>query len=131
MKHAGKIGIAISVGLMATLGVAAPASAIEIERQGECSMGSQWSAGIEKEYGVWDVDFEIDTRTSDGTWRFLLKQNGRTVERDRSKAIRDWDDNYSEVEWNVIQDDTAGRDKFFFSAKNLSTGEICRTVLRG
>ena len=119
-----------SLSLVATIGVAAPANAIERETRGNCNQGSIWFADIELEYGVWDLGFEVNTRAEEGTWRLLVKQNGRTVSNSRAEAFRDWDDNYSEVEWDLIQRDRPGNDRFFLSAKNLATGEICRTTIR-
>lgn len=121
----------IAVGLLASLGVQAPVNAVELERQGSCSKGSIWKADIELEYNYWDLGFEVNTRSTAGTWRLLVKQNGRTVENIRSVAIKEWDETTAEVDWSLLRKDTSGSDKFFFSAKNLKTGEICRTVMRG
>ena len=120
----------VGLSLVGTIVVAAPANAIERETRGNCSQGSIWFAEIELEYGVWDLGFEVNTRAEEGKWRLLVKQNGRTVSNSRAEAFRDWDDNYSEIEWDLIQRDRPGNDRFFMRAKNLTTGEICRTTIR-
>jgi hypothetical protein len=116
------IAIALGAALISTIGLAAPANAIELERQGNCSMGSIWTADIELERGYWDLDFEVDSRADQGTWRLLVKQNGKQVYKNRAQAIQEWDENYSEVDWSLLRKDTAGNDRFFFGAKNLATG---------
>lgn len=125
------IAIALGAALISTIGLAAPANAIELERQGNCSMGSIWTADIELERGYWDLDFEVDSRADQGTWRLLVKQNGKQVYKNRAQAIQEWDENYSEVDWSLLRKDTAGNDRFFFGAKNLATGELCRAIMRG
>lgn len=122
---------AAALALLPAALLAAPAQAVEIEQQGNCSMGSIFSAEIEREFNVWDLSFDVDTRETTGTWRLIVNQNGQRVERIRAQAVRDFDDSYAEVEWNLIRPDRGGTDRFFFSAKNLSTGEICRVTLRG
>ena len=132
MKRKAKLLGAIA--LVATLPgllIAAPAQATEIERSGNCSMGSIFSAEIELEYNVWDINFEVNTREAGDTWRLIVNQNGKRVSKQRVQSFQDWDDSYSEVEWSLIRPHRAGDDRFFMSAKNLSTGEICKITLRG
>jgi hypothetical protein len=111
--------------------LATPASAVEIEKQGNCSMGSVFSAEIEKEFNVWDLSFDVDTKDLTSNWRLIVNQNGNRVLNSRAEAVKDFDDSYAEVEWNVIRPDRSGTDRFFMSAKNLTTGEICKVTLRG
>lgn len=124
-------GAASALALAGGVFLAAPAQAMEIERAGNCSMGSVFNAEIEREYNVWDLSFEVNTRAADQTWRLLVKQNGQRVSNVRAQAVQDWDDSYSEVEWDLIRPDRSGTDRFFMGAKNLTTGEICRVTLRG
>lgn len=124
-------GAASVLALTASVFLAAPAQAMDIEKQGNCTMGSVFQAEIEREFNVWDLSFEVNTRTADQTWRLIVNQNGKRVSNIRAQAIQDWDDSYSEVEWDLIRPDRAGTDRFFMSAKNLTTGEICKVTLRG
>ena len=111
--------------------LATPAQAVEIEKQGNCSMGSIFSAEIEKEFNVWDLSFDVDTKDLTSNWRLIVNQNGNRVLNSRAEAVKDFDDSYAEVEWSLIRPDRAGTDRFFMSAKNLTSGEICKVVLRG
>ncbi len=111
--------------------LAAPAHATEIQKQGSCSAGSLFSAEIEREFNVWDVSFDVDTQDLTSSWRLTVNQNGSRVANSTAPAVKDFDDGYAEVEWNLIRPDRAGKDRFVFSARNLTTGETCRTVLRG
>lgn len=125
------IAASLALALVPGIILAAPANAVEIERQGNCSMGSIFSAEIEKEFNVWDLSFDVDTKELNSTWRLIVNQNGTRVSKTRAEAVKDFDDSYAEVEWNLIRPDRAGTDRFFMSAKNLSSGEICKVVLRG
>lgn len=124
-------GAASALALAGGVFLVAPAQAVDIEKQGNCSMGSVFQAEIDLEYNVWDLSFEVNTRTADQTWRLIVNQNGKRVSNVRAQAIKDWDDNYSEVEWDLIRPNRAGTDRFFMSAKNLTTGEVCKVTLRG
>ena len=51
------------------IGVAGPASA-DVETRGTCTAGSAWEADIEREYGVYGIDFEVETSATmaPGSW---------------------------------------------------------------
>lgn len=125
-----KLFVGVFLALLTTSIAALPAAAREIERSGKCSGDSYYSADMELEYRVWDFSFDIDTRAADQNWRFELKQNGRSVYTNTRSTIRDYDDSYAEVEWDLIRPDRSGRDRFQFVAKNQVTGEVCRVTLR-
>lgn len=110
--------------------LSAPASAREIVRMGNCSAGSIYEADMELEYRVWDLSLDVETRTANQNWTFKLKQNGKTVYSNTRATVSDFDDNYAEVEWDVIRPDRTGRDRFQFVARNTATGEVCRVTLR-
>ena len=124
--------IAITSAMALALGgiYLAPANAIEVERSGNCSAGSIWHADLELEYKVFDLSFEIDTRNTDGNWNFTLKQNGKRAYSDSRPAIKDFDDSYAEVEWDVIRPDRKGSDSFSFRAVNQTSGEVCKVTLK-
>ncbi len=122
------IGV-ISTGLFTSF-LSIPASAREIERTGSCSAGSIYQADMELEYRVWDLSFDVETRIANQNWSFTLKQNGKSVYSNTRSTLSDFDDNYAEVEWDVIRPDRTSRDRFQFVAKNQATGEVCRVTLR-
>lgn len=122
------IGLVSTGFLISSLAVSA--SAREMVRTGNCSAGSIYEADMELEYRVWDLSFDVETRTANQNWTFTLKQNGKSVYNSTKSAVSDFDDNYAEVEWDVIRPDRSSRDRFQFVAKNQVTGEVCRVTLR-
>ena len=107
-----------------------PATAIETEKTGKCSAGSMWQADLELEYKVFDLGFEIDTKNADEKWNFTLRQNGKRVFNESRTAIKDFDDSYAEVEWDLIRPDRKGSDSFSFRAVNQTSGEVCKATLK-
>jgi hypothetical protein len=122
---------AVAAAVVVSLSLALPAYATEIEQKGNCSADSRWSADLELEYKVFDLGFEVDTKEENQDWRFTLNHNGKRVFSETRKAVKDFDDSYSEVDWDVIRPDRRGTDTFSFRAINQSTGEICRATLKG
>jgi hypothetical protein len=106
------------------------AIARETEKFGDCSAGSVWHADLELEYKVFDLGFEIDTKNSNESWKFSLSHNGKRVVSDSRSAIKDFDDSYAEVEWDVIRPDRKGLDTFAFRAVNQVSGEVCKVTLK-
>lgn len=125
-----KLGLIALVTAFAFGLINTPASAREIEQNGNCSAGSIFQADMELEYRVWDLSFDVETKTANQNWKFTLKQNGKSVYTNTRQAISDFDDNYAEVEWDVIRPDRSNKDRFQFVAKNATTGEVCRVTLR-
>ena len=107
-----------------------PATAIETEKTGKCSAGSIWQADLELEYKVFDLGFEIDTKNADENWNFTLRHNGKRVVSDTSTTVKDFDDSYAEVEWDLIRPDRKGSDTFTFRAVNQTSGEVCKATLK-
>jgi hypothetical protein len=107
-----------------------PANAIETEKSGKCSAGSIWQADLELEYRVFDLGFEIDTKNADENWNFTLRQNGKRVVSENRPAVKDFDDSYAEVEWDLIRPDRKGSDTFTFRAVNQTSGEVCKATLK-
>lgn len=109
---------------------AIPAKAVEVEKTGNCSAGSLWQADLELEYQVFDLGFEIDTRNGNENWNFTLRHNGKRVLSDSRTSVKEFDDSYAEVEWDVIRPDRKGNDTFAFRAVNQVSGEVCRATLK-
>lgn len=105
------------------------AQAVEIERMGTCSAGSMWNAELELEYRVFDLSFDVDTRNSGEMWTLTLKQNGKRVATQTLEAMKDFDDSYAELDWDLIRPDRKGKDTFVFRAVNKTSGEVCRATL--
>lgn len=116
----------IAIPLLAT-----PAAAVEVERRGTCSAGSLWNASVEREFGVYDLDFEIDTRDADSTWNLKVLHNQKQASTRTAKAVLEWDDNYAEVDWSLLRPNRKGTDTFTFRATNATTGETCSTTIKG
>lgn len=107
-----------------------PATAIETEKTGKCSAGSIWQADLELEYKVFDLGFEIDTKNADENWNFTLRHNGKRVVSENRTTVKDFDDSYAEVEWDLIRPDRKGSDTFIFRAVNQTSGEVCKATLK-
>ncbi len=107
-----------------------PATAIETEKTGKCSAGSIWQADLELEYKVFDLGFEIDTKNADENWNFTLRHNGKRVFSENRTTVKDFDDSYAEVEWDLIRPDRKGSDTFTFRAVNQTSGEVCKATLK-
>ncbi len=105
------------------------AQAVEIERMGTCSAGSMWNAELELEYRVFDLSFDVDTRNAGEMWTLSLKQNGKRVASQTLEAMKDFDDSYAELDWDLIRADRKGKDTFVFRAVNKTSGEVCRATL--
>jgi hypothetical protein len=116
--------------VVASMSFAIPAAAIEVEQMGNCSASSRWSADMELEYKVFDLSFDVDTQVADQDWTFTLKQNGKKAFTQTLKSMKDFDDSYAEVEWDVIRPDRKGSDTFNFRAVNKVTGEVCKATLK-
>jgi hypothetical protein len=106
------------------------ATAIETEKTGKCSAGSIWQADLELEYKVFDLGFEIDTKNADENWNFTLRHNGKRVVSENRTTVKDFDDSYAEVEWDLIRPDRKGGDTFTFRAVNQTSGEVCKATLK-
>jgi hypothetical protein len=107
-----------------------PATAIETEKTGKCSAGSIWQVDLELEYKVFDLGFEIDTKNADENWNFTLRHNGKRVVSENRTTVKDFDDSYAEVEWDLIRPDRKGSDTFTFRAVNQTSGEVCKATLK-
>lgn len=113
------------------VGLAGSASA-DTETRGTCSASSGWEADIEREYTVYAIDFEVKTRQAGERWQLTVQQNGKKVFTNTRATTVDFDDRYADIDWEIVRPDRAGvSDRFVLTARNLTTGEQCRTTLRG
>lgn len=128
------LSIALAATTLATAGVvgfAGPAAA-DVETRGTCSAASGWEADIERDFGVYGIDFEVKTSKENERWRLTVQQNGKKVYANTRATTVDFDDRYADVDWEVVRPDRAGvSDRFVLKATNLATGETCTTTLRG
>lgn len=122
---------AMTLTTVAVVGFAGPAAA-DIETRGTCSASSGWEADIEREFGVYGMDFEVKTQKENERWRLTVQQNGKKVYSNTRATTVDFNDRYADVDWEIVRPDRAGvSDRFVLTAKNLTTGETCTTTLRG
>lgn len=115
-----------TAGILAAPASAAPARPAEVEREtmGSCSAGARWDLNLEREFGVIDIDFEIDAATPGEKWTVSITRNGSKVLRVSQVADRE-----GEIDVNHIVRDRAGSDRIAVSATSAS-GQTCRGSLR-
>lgn len=115
-----------TAGILAAPVSAAPARSSEIEREtiGTCSAGARWDLNLEREFGVIDIDFEIEAATPGETWTVSITRNGSTVARVSQAADTD-----GEIDVNKLVRDSAGSDRISATATSAS-GQTCRGSLR-
>jgi hypothetical protein len=128
-KIMGGTALAASAALLAAGTVfAAPASAapLEIEREssGMCSSGARWDFNLERDFGVVDIDFEIDGATAGQRWTVRMEKNGKKILKRSVLA-----DNEGELDVSHLVRDSAGTDKFSVRATSAS-GQVCSASLR-
>jgi len=128
-KMIGGSAIAASVALIAAGTVlAAPASAapmdVERESSGTCSAGARWDFNLEREFGVVDIDFEIDGATAGQRWTVRFDKNDKRILKRSVTA-----DNEGELDVSHLVRDSSGTDKFSVRATSAS-GQVCRASLR-
>lgn len=111
-------------GILAAPASAAPALEVERETMGTCSAGARWDLNLEREYGVIDIDFEIDAATPGEKWTVSIARNGSKVLRVSQVA-----DPEGEIDVSHIVRDRAGSDRFSVTATSAS-GQSCRGSLR-
>jgi hypothetical protein len=96
----------------------------EKEKDGDCSMKSDWELELEKDDGKIEIEFDVDTPRSGQTWRVRVLHNGDLSY--KGKRVTDDDGEY-EVDRKVR--DRAGKDRIVVRGVNAKTGEVCRGAL--
>lgn len=97
---------------------------VERETMGTCSAGARWDLSLEREFGVIDIDFEIDGATPGERWTVVIDRNGK-----RALRVSQAADVEGEVDVNHIVRDRAGTDRIAVTATSAS-GQTCRGSLR-
>lgn len=126
------MGITAIVAILATIGLITTSTAsalpqpaeIERETMGACSSGARWNLDLEKEYGVIDINFEIDATTPGEKWTIVVERNGSRVLRVSQVA-----DLEGEVDVDHLVRDRAGTNRISVSATSAG-GQTCRGSLR-
>lgn len=119
----------VSTGLIVSLGlVAAPAAqalpALERDKSGTCSAGAWWELSLDREFGVLEVDFDIERARPGESWTFTIKHNGQA-----RKAVRTVADYEGEADAQWFFRERAGRDKVAVVATS-SSGQTCKATGR-
>lgn len=123
--------VTAALAVTTTMSFASPANA-DVETRGTCSASSTWEADLERGFGAYGFDFEVKTAESGQQWRLSVAQNGKRVYANTRTATADVDDRYADVDWELVRPDRPNiSDRFELVARNLVTGETCRTTLRG
>ena len=125
-----RLGVAVgALGIAATAGLALPGSAsaadVEREKHGSCSSSSRWDLNLEKEFGVIEIDVDVDTPKAGQAWIVRLKHNG--VLFDKVSRVSDRE---GEIEVDRRRNNRPGEDRIKFRAVNQATGETCVGSLR-
>lgn len=115
-----------TAGVLMVPAASASPSPTEVEREtmGTCSAGARWDLNLEKEFGVIDIDFEIDAATPGERWTVVINRNESRVLRVSQVA-----DVEGEVDVNKIIRDRSGSDRISVVATSAS-GQTCRGSLR-
>ena len=120
--------ILIAVALSATVLPLAPAQAGDgdVLRRGSCSGSTTWKLKAGAEDGRVEVEGEVDSNVDGQVWKWRLRHNGDLAA--RGKRTTQPPSGSFEVRRVLV--DLAGTDRIVLRAKNPSTGERCRGVLR-
>lgn len=125
----GAAAVAVLTGVVA-VGVA-PAASADVDKRGTCSAASTWTSSLDLERGTFDVEFEVRTATVGQRWKLTVKQNGSRVYTKTRRAKADDDRPGAEVQWELRRSNHPNMPEVFdLRAKNLVTGEVCKTSLR-
>lgn len=93
----------------------------DVIRRGSCSERSDWKLKASPEDGRIEVEGEVDSNRNGQVWRWVLRRNGKVV--DRGRATTQPPSGSFEVERRTRNG--AGTDRFRFRAVNTGNGEVC------
>lgn len=117
-------GMALAIAMVALPG--STIAAQEKEREGSCRAGSEWYLDVSREDGGrLEVDFEVESDRRGEAWRVRLKNDGKVFFRGTRTTNR-----AGEFDVERYTRDGRGKDRIVARAKSLSTGEVCRAVIR-
>ena len=93
----------------------------EVQTLGSCSQGkARYELEVDREHGHYEVSFDLDSNRSGQQWRLKLFHDGDRVFNDVRRT-----DGEREVDFERDRPDTAGKDRFHATARNLGNGEFC------
>lgn len=127
MGHSRRLaGLLVAVTLAAVVAAPAAARAGDVEKSGTCSVASTWKLSAGPRDGMIRVEFEVDQNVVGQTWRVRLADNGSVFF--RGKRTTQAPSGSFSVSRRAS--DQAGTDRIVARAVNLTTGEVCRGVVR-
>jgi hypothetical protein len=125
MNKAARLGLAglLAAGLLA----AAPAAMAQgggggVTTSGSCSGASTWKLTVKPDNAQIEADLEVDQNVIGDTWKVTLKDNG--IRFFKGTAITQGPSGSFEV--TKLTADQVGSDTVAATAKNVSTGEVCK-----
>ena len=128
MRHSRRwTGLMLAVTLAAAVAAPVAARAGDVQKSGSCSAASTWQLSAGPRDGLIRVEFEVDQNVVGQTWRVRLADNGSLF----FKGRRTTQDPSGSFTVNRRTTDQAGTDRIVARAVNLTTGEVCRGVVRG
>ena len=98
----------------------------EVIRHGSCSGATDWKMKAQADDGRIEVESEIDSNRAGQTWHWVLRHEGKLVDRGRSATAGR--SGSFEVERKARN--SAGADSFTFRAVNRASGEVCVARVR-
>ena len=113
------VGAATALAIPGALLVASPAQA-DSERSIRCG-GAEIELSVDREYGVFEVDGSIDNAKPGSKWRVALRHEGKVYYKTVRTADRE-----GEIDVERLRKNTAGKDTFSLSVRNLSTNQLCK-----
>ena len=106
-------GVTALVAVPLTFAATAPANA-DVDRQGTCGTGG-YEFSVDRERTGYELDASIENVKPGSSWTFVVRQDGKRL----SKVTRTAD-NEGEVDIDAFAKNTAGTDKFAFTATSGS-----------
>jgi hypothetical protein len=97
-----------------------------VEKEGQCTNGSNWKLKAKPDDGRLEVEFEVDQNVNGDTWAVRLKDNGMVF----FKGTRVTHAPSGSFELERRTDNQAGTDQITARATNQRTGEVCRASLK-
>ena len=120
------MGSILAVTLAAVVAAPVAARAGDVQRSGSCSVASTWQLSAGPRDGLIRVEFEVDQNVVGQTWRVRLADNRNVFFRGR-RTTQAPSGSFTVTRRTA---DLAGTDRIVASARNLTTGELCKGVVR-
>jgi len=94
-------------------------------RQGTCSGSSLTDLKVKRDNGRLEVEGEVDSNVNAQTWRWGLRHDGQRV----FSGARFTRGPSGSFTVHRFIDNNAGADRIVFNARNIRSGEVCRTSM--